>query len=83
MIRRFSLRKMLVLAWALGFVALGRAAANDRVDFNRDIRPILSEACFQCHGPDATARQADLRLDRRESVIAGRSGEQVVTPILA
>jgi hypothetical protein len=42
-----------------------------RLQYNRDIRPILAENCFACHGPDSAARKADLRLDRREEAIAG------------
>lgn len=39
------------------------------LSFNRDIRPLLAEKCFTCHGPDAAQRKADLRLDQRESAL--------------
>src|SRR5258708_25032693 len=41
----------------------------DRLQYTRDIRPILAENCFACHGPDSAARKADLRLDKREAAV--------------
>lgn len=51
------------------FVALAAGLPAETIRFNRDIRPILSQNCFQCHGPDRNARQAGLRLDRREEAM--------------
>jgi len=55
-----------------------RAAA---LDFNREVRPILAENCFQCHGQDANKRKGELRLDVRESAVGkAESGETAVVP---
>src|SRR4029079_16980086 len=43
--------------------------AEDELKYNRDIRPILAENCFSCHGPDSASRKAGLRLDKRDAAI--------------
>jgi hypothetical protein len=64
MLRTLAARLFALLALLLSTVEATRAA--ERLSFNRDVRPILAEACFQCHGPDPGSRQADLRFDREE-----------------
>lgn len=54
---------------ALALAAATSTSAGDKIGYNRDIRPILSDKCFHCHGPDAGKREADLRLDVREDAI--------------
>src|SRR5437870_8788455 len=69
---------------AATFAASGRAAGTaDKLDFNFQVRPILSDRCFKCHGPDEKARKAKLRLDLPESAYAIRdaaTGKRALLP---
>src|SRR2546423_8512545 len=59
------------------------ARANEpakSIDFNRDIRPILSENCYQCHGPDKNKRKADLRLDTKGGLFDENGDVRPVVP---
>ncbi|MFO0850006.1 MAG: DUF1553 domain-containing protein [Gemmataceae bacterium] len=60
------------LRWAVvaaAVLVVGPAAAGEKLQYNRDVRPILAENCFACHGADSAARKAKLRLDDREAAI--------------
>ena len=67
----------LVLAVSAAGLCLG---AEKPVDFNRDIRPIFSDNCFACHGPDDKHRLANLRLDTEEGLFADRGSYKIVAP---
>ena len=80
-----------ILALALGLGRLsgasdrdkpGRAAGaeNRAVSFLKEVRPILAEHCFQCHGPDEATRKGKLRLDLKDNAFAGREGKHVIAP---
>src|SRR5207244_7185305 len=67
-----------------------RLPAAEKLQFNRDIRPILSDRCFKCHGPDKAARKSGLRLDladeayaerkksRKHAIVPGKPDESLV-----
>lgn len=67
--------RWLVTAGVLTVILSGRLHAQNKVSFNRDVLPILSDRCFLCHGPDEATREADLRFD-----LEGAVSEEVITP---
>ncbi len=69
--------QLLVALWVS--LPAGRSAEAP-IHFNRQVLPILSDACFHCHGPDSATRHADLRLDEREGLFRSKNGVSVVVP---
>jgi len=69
------------LALAIVLASGLSAATTGRVDFNRDIRPMLSDNCYACHGPDDKERKAKLRFDHKEeALLPAKSGDRAIVP---
>ena len=71
-----SLKKL----WLVLTASLAIAAGKPRLDYGRDVRPILAEKCFHCHGQDGNKRMASLRLDSREGATADHQGRAALVP---
>ena len=86
--RRFQIPRSLLIAIVCVMILLMAphpgigvgAESAAAVDFNRDIRPLLAGYCWECHGPDAGARKAELRLDTQLDALADRGGYRVIDP---
>src|SRR6516165_3091290 len=67
--------------WVLWAAVMCAAPINAQVRFNRDIRPIMAETCFRCHGPDKSSRMAGMRLDLRDEALKpNRNGTAPIVP---
>lgn len=80
-----ALSPIFLIAILAGFAQAAPAGGRssdlpEKVEFNRDIRPIFSDTCFKCHGPDAKGRKGKLRLDLREEALADHKGKFPIVP---
>ena len=74
--------RRILSAWAV-LLSASIAASQEDIRFNRDIRPLLSDRCFHCHGPDKSNRKARLRLDRADGPDGSyriRNNSQAIKP---
>jgi hypothetical protein len=77
----FSFQQLSISAALISWFAAFAAHGSDALQFNRDIRPILSDKCFASHGPEAASREGGFRLDQRESAVGeADSGSIPVVP---
>src|SRR5436305_4047029 len=74
--------RLRILAVATSLLAAALcASAADKVDFQREVRPLLADKCFACHGRDAEHREGSLRLDEQDAALkGGDSGEPAIVP---
>src|SRR5260370_41084318 len=64
-----SLTRLFIAGFCVAQVGISSVRGGDKLEYNRDVRPILAENCFACHGADSAARKAGLRLDRRDDAV--------------
>ena len=80
----YCLTVWIVAAFAILLQGCGRSDLGqdlpDQVDFNYHVRPILSNTCYVCHGPDISTREAELRLDTYDGATARRAGGRAIVP---